>query len=1118
MTRPSGNSPLFRRVFISLCVALLLTGIVLVETQAQVLYGTIVGNVIDTSQSAVPGATVTVTNLETNQVRETLTNEGGAYTFSTVHPGNYTVKVSLPGFKEFSQAVAVTLNNVTRVDATLEIGTLAETVTVAAQSASLQTDKTDVHTELSSKEVTDLPIGIYRNYQSLIDLVPGATPAQFQNAVTDTPARGLTTNINGTARNSNNTRLDGATTVLTWLPHHVSYVAPQESIQTVSISTNNFDAEQGLAGGAAITVQTKSGTNRLHGVGFGYHNNHILRAKPFFIPKGSDVPKNLLTMYGGTLGGAIKKDKLFFFTSWEAMRERQNFSRLVTVPTALHRTGNFGDVTGLNLYDPLTGNLDGSGRTAFTNRTIPENRISLSSKKLLALIPLPNLPGTSSNYYASAPQVFDRDNYDFKIDWVRSTKSTVWGKYSLMNAPVRCEFSLAGAGGNALCDGGNGLGETRVQLAVLGSSYVVSPRFLVDGTVGYSRYAHRTRGADYGTNFGSEVLGIPGTNGPDPRQSGIPIFAISGYETLGNTNTWSPVDRKDNSWTYTGNASWSKDRHDIRFGADIARQHMNHWQPELGGRSPRGNFRYTGGVTSLRGGAASGRFNALAQFMLGLPNELGTALQFYDPMTTREWLHGLYFRDRWQATRNLTLTLGLRWEYYPMMTRSNTGIERYDLELNKVFIGRKGGVDDNVGVTASKKNFAPRIGLAYRLADKSVIRSGYGITIDPYPSARPLRSPYPVVIFSDHEGPNSFQPFGRIEDGIPRLVGPDISKGIIDIPPTIGTRTVEKGEFKRGYIQSWNLIYERELPLNMVGSVGYVGTRSIRQFATLELNVAPPGGGAAGRELFKKFGRTASTSLHSPWNTSDYNSLQASLNRRFRDGLFVKTVYTWSKAINFNDDSGEGCCIFMHPSVRSRQRAVAGYDRTHIFRSAWIYELPLGPNKRWAQGGVAGAVLGGWQMNAIFSAVSGRPFTVSASGTSLNAPGGNSQVADQVLPEVKKLGGIGRDNPYFDPLAFRPVTEVRFGNSGRNSLRGPGLLNLDLGIFRSFKVTEDVEMQFRAEAFNFTNTPHFNNPSASASDLRLNLDGSLLSNNGFFGITSARPDERNFRFGLRVSF
>jgi hypothetical protein len=578
------------------------------------------------------------------------------------------------------------------------------------------------------------------------------------------------------------------------------------------------------------------------------------------------------------------------------------------------------------------------------------------------------------------------------------------------------------------------------------------------------------------------------------------------------------VERKDNSWTYTTNASWSKGKHDVRFGVDVARQHMNHWQPELGGRSARGNLRFGGGATTLVGGPGQNRYNSLAQFLLGFTDNMGTALQNYDPMTTREWLIGLYFRDRWQVNRKLTLTLGLRYEYFPLMTRAHSGIERYDLDTNKVYLGRYGGVDDNVGVHVSKLGFGPRVGFAYRMGDKGVLRAGFGITIDPYPSARPLRSPYPVVIFSDHIA-DTRQYIGTLATGIPAIVRPDLSKGIIDIPPTIGTRTMEKGEFKRGYIQSWNLTYEHQLPLRLVGSVGYVATRSIHQFATIELNTAPAGGGNAGLEFNKKFGRTASTGLHSPWQTSTYDSLQATVDRRFSGGLFVKNSYTWSHAIGYNANSGEGCCTFAHPSVQHRQRATQDYDRTHMFKSGWIWELPFGANKRWVQEGFGKAVLGGWQLNGIFSAYSGTPFTVTSNANALAAPG-NTQVADQVLAEVKKLGNVGVGVPFYDPLAFRPVpnTAVRFGTVGRNSLRGPGFGSLDAGLFRKFQITEDADIEFRADAANITNTPHFNNPGANASNMTFNPDGSLASSGNFMSITGARADERQFRFGLRISF
>ena len=787
------------------------------------------------------------------------------------------------------------------------------------------------------------------------------------------------------------------------------------------------------------------------------------------------------------------------------------------LPIHIRYKGDF-SATATNIYDPVTGDTaTGRNRTIFPGNIIPDNRTSSVARQMLALQPMPNFSGFTNNYYTSAPRVFNRDMYDFKGDWVRNPKNTIWVKYSLMNSMVQSEYSFGEAGGPALSpDGGAGKGTVRVHVGTIGGYYALTPRFVIDGTIGITRYVNSVRQPDFGKNFGLDVLKIPGTNGPDPRQSGKPYFSISGYSALGMTDTWVPVDRHDYTYTYTTNVSWSKGKHDIRSGLDISRYGMNHWQPESG-NGPRGTFTFNGGATALNGGTASNRFNGMADFLLGLPQTIEKSLQFYDPMSTREWQIALYFRDRWQVTSNLTLSLGLRWEYYPLMDRGFHGMERYDPTRNVMLIGGYGGVDWNADTTVSKKLFAPRLGMAYRVGKQGVVRTGYGITYDPYNLGRPMRSPYPAVIQFASSGPTSYIPNGPIANGIPPIATPDITKGAIPIPGTISTRTLAPGEFKRGSIQSWNLTYERPLPFNLVSSIGYVGTSAnhIVSGSYMPMNNSLPGTGQAGRPLNKQWGRTASTDLLQPWCSSIYHSLQTSLERRFSAGLMLKSVYTWAHSID--DNSTDSTFYFALPEYLDRNRASSGFDRRHNFRTAFIYELPWGPGRKWAHNSVLGAVLGGWQVNGIFSAVTGRPFTVGTSGSSLNAAGSN-QVADQVMDQVNKLGNIGTGVPFFDPNAFRPVTAVRFGNSGRNALYGPGLVNIDFGIFRAFKIAEGKELQFRAESFNFTNTPHFNNPSASASDMTLNSDGSIRSSGNFMSITSAQADQRTFRFGLRFSF
>src|SRR6478672_1024530 len=412
------------------------------NAEAQVLYGGVVGAVKDSQGAAIPAATVVITNKETNATRETITGTEGEYSLPNVLPGHYDVKVTLTGFREFVQTnVPVSAGQISRVDVKLEIGALTETVTVASDAQLLQTDKSDLHTELRAKEITNLPLNQYRNYQGLINLVPGATPAVFQNAQTDTPGRALSTNINGADRNNNNTRIDGASSVNIWLPHHAGYVAPAETIETVNIATNNFDAAQGMAGGASITVVTKSGTNQVKGSAFYFRNQDELNATGFFTPSCDVTPKpacgkldSSITIGGGTVGGPIKKNKLFFFAGYEGNYERNSRYDVYSVPTAQMRNGDFSQVLAINpnfrIYDPATGNADGTGRSEFPGAIIPSNRITALSQQIQALYPAPNNPGTNSglqnNLYIPRSPKADRDNYDFKVDWKRNNNHRIF--------------------------------------------------------------------------------------------------------------------------------------------------------------------------------------------------------------------------------------------------------------------------------------------------------------------------------------------------------------------------------------------------------------------------------------------------------------------------------------------------------------------------------------------------------------------------------------------------------------------------------------------------------------------------------------------------------------------
>jgi len=1108
----------------------LLAGLICVQPMAaQILYGSIVGNIKDPSDAAVAGATVVATSKSTNQSRETISNELGGYSFPTMQAGTYDLKVTREGFRTATSTVDVTINSVTRADLALQLGAVAESIQVSAASAVLQTDRSEVRAEITGQTFQNLPVPLGRNYQQLFKTIPGFRPPTNAHSVPTNPSRALTFNVNGVSYSINNTRIDGASSIAPWLPHATAFVPTLESIDTVNVVTNSFDAEQGLAGGAAVNVQIRSGTNDLHGSLFEFNTNNALKAKPWILPQGARKPKLVNNEFGGTVGGPIKQDKLFYFMSYEGTYNREFASRRGTVPTALQKRGNMTE-SPRQIYDPATGNPNGTGRIPFANQTVPANRINSIIQKLVNLTPDPTEAGTSDNFFAGASYAFDRHRADTKVNWNATQKFTMFSRFSLLHYDMDNPQMFGALGGPEISGaGGNpGVGNGNTFSLTVAGTYLFSPSLILDSYIGWTRMDTAIEQARLDEKLGLDFLGIPGTNGTRRFEGGWPQFNVASYTVLGVPNAFQPYYRRDPQTQYVANLNWTKRSHEVRFGLDFYYTGMNHLQPEATGAShgAQGGFSFGGGPTVLAGGDSGNQFNNYATFLLGLPTNVGKITQVPDEYNTRQSNYSLYVRDRWNASRKLTLSYGVRWEYYPYPTRADRGLEFYDAAINKMLICGAGQVPKNCGASVSKKLFAPRIGIAYRATDGLVLRAGYGITYDPFSLQRPLRTNYPVLLIQNITPANaSFGWVSRIEEGIPRAVVPDFGNGIIDVPGTFATVTTQK-DVQRGYVQSWNFTIQKQFRGGFTGQAGYVATRSVRQFGYLDVNAGQIiGADNAGQPLRQRFGRSAPSTLVTPFGTTQYNSLQATLERRFNRGLSMGTTYTWSKVIGPADNSDSG------PSVNAlaffgRNRVVRGYDRTHNLQITQIWEVPFGPGKRWASEGVAGAILGGWQVNNLLSFYSGNPFTI-GSGGGLRMPG-SSQTADQVVSEVKILGGAGRGQSYFDPFAFASVPttlgQERFGNTGMNILRGPGVANWDLGVFRKFQVTESWKLEFRMEAFNFTNTPHFANPGTNVSSFNPTITDPLRRFGGYTEITGVSStgrdgiDERQFRLGLRLSF
>jgi outer membrane receptor protein involved in Fe transport len=1069
---------------------------------AQVLYGTIVGNVVDPGGNAVAGATVTATDIQTGNVSTQTTNNAGEYGIRNLTPGVYKIQVTAAGFSQVQETgLDVGANLIVRADEKLGVAQVAQSVEVSAASDQ-QTDSGTLHGGFTSRQLSNIPIGGFNNYQSLLSLLPGATPSRYQNSVMDTPSRSLTTNINGSSRNDNATSVDGAAIQQVYLPHHTLYNPPTEDIQSVDVVTNAFTAEQGLAGGAVVSVLTKSGTNQFHGELWEGNTNSSMAARnyfyntTYFAAAGNSVPKNILNQFGANLGGPILRNKLFFFSGFEGLSQRQLYPEIISLPTAAERAGDF---TGLApIYDPNTGSPSGTGRKTFASenadgRNALEAGISPSALKMLALIPLPNLPGTANNYSVAGTYSLDRYSFDEKVNWQIDTRSSMFTKLSYLSADVTSPSTLGIGGGTGLSPGGSNSGsghsQTRVFVGGVGYTRALTNSLLFDANFGVGHNGLQWYEADFAKNLGP-TLGIPGTNsdgdgsyGPDPNQAGLPSFAVTGFETFGNADDYTPELKNDFTFTYVANLSWALGKHNLRFGSQLLNNRMNEYQPQRG-FGPRGGFTFVGGVTALSGGASPTSANSIAQFLLGLPDSLGKSYQYEDPMTANEWQYGFYAQDQWQASPKLTLTYGLRWEFYPIFSRKGAGMQRYDFASNTVILGGVDGQPNGAGSSASKTQFGPRFGFAYRVNDKTVFRGGYGISIDPYPFTRAMRDPYPVTIAQTVNANNSYVAAGTFVAGIPgyATVAPVInSNGTAVVPLAAYTKTLPPGTFRRGYVESLNATVERALPAGFGLTASYVETQTIRQTVYFEANAGQtPGLGAAGQPLYTAFGRNAETQLILPFNTAHYDGLQINLKRPFKNGVLLTAAYTYSKSIDEATDD-DSVPLFNAIAYTSRNRAVSDFDRTHVFDAGFTAELPFGKGHAFLNdSGIASAIVGGWKINGVISKYTGLPFTPIASATSLNAAF-NTQVANQVKPHVATLHGIGKYSTWFDATAFAPVTTASFGNASRNSLWGPGDSDLDLGISRTFPIWERFQFELRGEAFNLTNTPNFAIPANSVS-------------------------------------
>jgi len=1074
-----------------------------VPAGAQAVRGTLLGNVSDAQGAPVPGVTVVALETQTNISRSVTTNQAGNYVFANLKDGVYKVEAELSGFKKVVRDnVVVKVNSTVRIDLTLEVGAMSETVEVRQETPVLQTDRADTGRTIEGRLVQEMPLGQNRSFQGMWATVPGTVTLSRPHSQFFNPQDSQETKFNGQSRLSNNVQVDGLddnhkTGLLT------VFIPAAEAIDSVNVTTSNFDAEFGRAGGSVTTVVLKSGTNQFKGSVFAFANTEATQARNSFATSTSIKPETKYQQFGGTLGGPIVKDKLFFFTDYQHTVDNLGQLRRVVIPPSEWRDGNFSTAKTI-IYDPATGNADGTGRQPFPGNVIPANRISPIARAILAQIPAPNIPGAGIgqvNYELPSSEREKTTNaFNVKLNYNPTTADQMSARFSFQRPEIFVPGTFGELGGAGADFAGTGYQNT--YSAGLTWTRTLSPSLIMEWRAGYMKYHNEALSTGDGLTSSTDV-GIPGAN-YDSFSSGISRISIgNGFtDPLVGFSPSLPWDRGETTVNLVGMLTKITGNHTIKVGTEVRHNRDFLLQIQDAG-GVRGQFSFNGARTAIPSDSAAvnGIANAFAAFLLDVPNQVQRDIKVIDEPGTQHSAVFAFAQDKWQVTPKLTVDLGLRWEYYTPFTgiADKGGLSNYDPTNNTVQVAGYGSIPQNIGVKSNWGNFAPRLGVSYRFDQKTVLRAGFGTTIVPFPDNRYAYN-FPVKQTEQFNAPNSFAAAGSMANGFGApTIFPIPDSGVVDasIPQLRNAQLFYvQSDLKEAKLHSWNVALQRQLPWELVAEVAYVGNvgRGI-VIADYNMNAGMVlGADNAGRPFYQKYGRTANVLGFLPTDTS-YNSLQAKLDRRFKNGFLLTTSYTLSKAINYTEETGIGT-----PADLELSKGRPNYDRKHVFAASFIYDVPFFKEGN----GLLHWVLGGWQLSGIFTAYSGTPIGFTASANTLRAPGNTQRPNVSGTPEV--FGDIGPGQKYFDTSVFSNPAQDTWGNMKRNdSIDGPGFWNLDASLVKRLRFGQKVNVELRADAFNATNTPHFNNPNGSFGQ-------------STFGEINSSFGQRLVRFGARVLF
>jgi hypothetical protein len=1055
--------------------------------------GTFSGQVTDPSGAAIGSAEVKVTDQGTAIVTTKQTAQNGYYTVPLLKPGSYSIEVSAAGFSTaVRRDVGLQIQQVVQQDFKLQVGNIQQEVTVEGGAPLLNTESTEVGNVLSEHSVQQLPLN-GRNFSQLALLVPGTNPGpvggiRTQGNGNETQRAGAEVVASGSRGSFNTFMIDGLDdrdqSVGT-----VKVFPNLESIGEFKVQIGNYNAEF-ASGGAVVNVITRSGGNDFHGSAFEFLRNNAFDARQFFDAAKPQFQQN---QFGGALGGPIRKNKTFFFGDYQGLRVHTASTSLLTEATNAMRGGNFSGVA--TIYDPSTYNTATNTRQQFAGNAIPATRIDPVANNLLSIFAQPNLAGNRNNFRVNNLAIQVQDQYDVRVDQTFSERDSMFARYTHGDAdttfpstPVLINGAinpLAFAQGTATA-GSLRLNHAPSDQATVQEVHQFSPSVVNQLALGYTRFALRVVPLDQGFNI-AQRLGLQGANTGENAGS-MASLSISGYQGYSSSNL--PEIVPQNTWQISDTISYTKGAHAFRFGESVVHNGFGFFQ--LG--APSGSLSFTGVYSNNPANSSGG--NGFADFLLGLgASSSKSAAPFGVPYETYTE-YGGFVQDTWRATNRLTVNLGLRYDLFTPLTERYNRQSDFLLKSGTLALAGQSGYSASI-LNTQTHDFSPRIGLAYRAGEKTVIRAAYGLfyfnEVGSGGSSRLfINNPYAAQYAVSCSATVSCL---STSTGIPNI--PSASNLPTMVYQPIPNLTPN--------VQQWNFTVERQMTSSLVVRVGYVGTRGTHLNLNLDENVAVPGAGSVPAR--RPYPTIAAISAWEPRGPSSYNGLQASAEKRFSSGVSFLAAYTYSRSLDEgaggNSSTGESRINIQNPQNLSADYGLSNFNYGQRFTLSSVYQVPFGKGRKYLgnAGGLTNAIAGGWQISSIVTAQSGAPFSVSLSTPTANTGTFTrpNRICNGNLPSSKQT-----INAFFDTSCFVAPALYTFGNAGRNILIGPGLGTWDLGADKDFALTERFGLQFRSEFFNVLNRANFGLPNGSI--------GSAAQAT----ITSVITNARQIQFALRL--